>query len=117
MILEGSASTEPSRSIPRSVADVIGRHVTLEVEGIDRMYLNVCLHGLIERLPKSHRYRVTKQGWRAILFCTRCCHQLLRPGLAQLVPEEAAPQTDLRRRFDQIDQAIEDLLVKENCAG
>src|SRR6516165_7093656 len=28
-------------SIPRTVADVIRQHVTLEVEGIDRMYLNV----------------------------------------------------------------------------
>src|SRR6185503_11903514 len=28
-------------SLPRSVADVLSRHVTLEVEGIDRMYLNV----------------------------------------------------------------------------
>src|SRR4029078_9467853 len=28
-------------NIPRSVADVIQNHVTLEVEGIDRMYLNV----------------------------------------------------------------------------
>ncbi len=28
-------------SIPRSVADVIRNHVTLEVEGIDRMSLNV----------------------------------------------------------------------------
>ena len=28
-------------SVPRSVADVIRNHVTLEVEGIDRMYLNV----------------------------------------------------------------------------
>ncbi|HMF19516.1 MAG TPA: hypothetical protein VKE98_20080, partial [Gemmataceae bacterium] len=28
-------------TVPRSVADVIRRHVTLEVEGIDRMYLNV----------------------------------------------------------------------------
>ena len=28
-------------SVPRSVADVIQNHVTLEVEGIDRMYLNV----------------------------------------------------------------------------
>src|SRR5258708_18330983 len=28
-------------SIPRSVAEVIRQHVTLEVEGIDRMYLNV----------------------------------------------------------------------------
>ena len=28
-------------SVPRTVADVIRQHVTLEVEGIDRMYLNV----------------------------------------------------------------------------
>src|SRR3984957_14624595 len=28
-------------SVPRTVAEVIGEHVTLEVEGIDRMYLNV----------------------------------------------------------------------------
>jgi hypothetical protein len=75
------------------------------------------LHGLIERLPKSHRYRVTKQGWRTILFCTRCYNRLLRPGLAQLVPEEAVPQTDLRRRFDQLDEAIEDLLAEEKCAA
>src|SRR5271168_1457640 len=32
---------EPIMSIPRSVADVLQQHVTLEVEGIDRMYLNV----------------------------------------------------------------------------
>jgi hypothetical protein len=28
-------------TIPRSVAEVVRQHVTLEVEGIDRMYLNV----------------------------------------------------------------------------
>jgi hypothetical protein len=28
-------------SVPRSVAEVLKSHVTLEVEGIDRMYLNV----------------------------------------------------------------------------
>jgi hypothetical protein len=28
-------------SLPRSVADVLAQHVTLEVEAIDRMYLNV----------------------------------------------------------------------------
>ncbi len=27
--------------VPQSVAEVIGQHVTLEVESIDRMYLNV----------------------------------------------------------------------------
>src|ERR1700704_3537305 len=32
---------EPKMSVPRSVAEVLAEHVTLEVEGIDRMYLNV----------------------------------------------------------------------------
>jgi len=32
---------EPIMNGPRSVADVLRKHVTLEVEGIDRMYLNV----------------------------------------------------------------------------
>ena len=33
-------------SAPRSVAEVLNEHVTLEVEGIDRMYLNVYVPGL-----------------------------------------------------------------------
>jgi hypothetical protein len=28
-------------TIPQSVAEILQEHVTLEVEGIDRMYLNV----------------------------------------------------------------------------
>jgi hypothetical protein len=28
-------------TLPRSVADVVDRHVTFEIESIDRMYLNV----------------------------------------------------------------------------
>jgi hypothetical protein len=47
------------------------------------------LHGLIERMPGTHRYRVTTQGGRAALFCTRTYNRLLRPGLAQIIPEEA----------------------------
>jgi hypothetical protein len=33
-------------SVPRSVAEVLADHVSLEVEGIDRMYLNVYVPGL-----------------------------------------------------------------------
>ena len=33
-------------SVPRTVAKVLREHVTLEVEGIDRMYLNVCVPAL-----------------------------------------------------------------------
>jgi len=75
------------------------------------------LHGLIERVPKSHRYRVTDQGWRTILFCTRCHNRLLRPGLDHILPEEAAPETPLRRRFDQLDEAIEQWLEDQKFAA
>src|SRR5262245_12367090 len=37
----GTTTTGAPMSVPRSVAEVMSRHVTLEVEGIDRMYLNV----------------------------------------------------------------------------
>jgi hypothetical protein len=36
---------EPKMSVARSVAEVLSEHVTLEVEGIDRMYLNVYVPG------------------------------------------------------------------------
>jgi hypothetical protein len=75
------------------------------------------LHGLIERVPKSHRYRVTDQGWRTILFCTRCHNRLLRPGLAQLLPEEPAPDTTLRRCFDHLDEAIAQWLEDQKFAA
>lgn len=75
------------------------------------------LHGLIERVRKSHRYRVTEQGWRTILFCTRCYNRLLRPGLAQLIPAEATAGTPLRRRFDQLDKAFEQWFTEQQRAA
>jgi hypothetical protein len=65
------------------------------------------LHGLIERIPQTHRYRVTDTGWRTALFCTRTYNRLLRPGLARLIPENAQEDCKLRRNFDQLDDALD----------
>jgi hypothetical protein len=65
------------------------------------------LHGLIERMPRTHRYRVTDTGWRTALFCTRAYNRVLRPGLAQVVPEAAVGDRVLRQCFDQLDAAID----------
>jgi hypothetical protein len=64
------------------------------------------LHGLIERIAGTHRYRVTSQGSRTLLFCTRTYNRLLRPGLAQIVPEEALDDSVLRRGFDAFDEML-----------
>jgi hypothetical protein len=64
------------------------------------------LHGLIARLPKTHRYRVTDNGWRLALFCTRSYNRVLRPGLAQIMGDQSANETPLRRYFDRLDEAV-----------
>jgi hypothetical protein len=46
MVHEGHGRPELAMSLPHSVAEVIQKHVTLEVECIDRMYLNVYIPAL-----------------------------------------------------------------------
>jgi hypothetical protein len=71
------------------------------------------LHGLIERIPGTHRYRVTREGGRTALFCTRTYNRILRPGLAQIIPEEVLDDSDLRRAFDQFDEKVDHWIRQE----
>src|SRR6202790_1966307 len=64
------------------------------------------LHGLIERLPNSFRYRVTAFGFRAALFFTRLYNRLLRPGLAAALPGLRTVDAPLKRAFDKIDTQV-----------
>src|ERR1700738_2045950 len=41
-------------------------------------------HGLIERIPHTHRYQVPSTGLRHAMFLTRIHDRLLRTGLAEL---------------------------------
>jgi hypothetical protein len=75
------------------------------------------LHGVIERIPKTHRYRVTDSGWRTALFCTRCYNNILRPGLSRIIPEQAVDDSPLRRRFDALDTAIDRFLQEQDLAA
>jgi hypothetical protein len=70
------------------------------------------LHAVIERIPKSHRYRVTERGWRIAFFCTRTYNRILRPGLAEIIPKPVY-DSSLGRRFDQLDEAINQWLNKQ----
>jgi len=63
------------------------------------------LHAMIERIPKSHRYRVTDLGLRTAGFFTRTYSRILRPGLGRILPElshsngpSAAPSISSIRR-------------------
>jgi hypothetical protein len=65
------------------------------------------LHGLIERIPHSHRYRVTREGLRTALFFTRVYGRILRPGMARITPAAAAGDPELRPSFDHVEESID----------
>jgi len=62
------------------------------------------LHGLIERIPHAHRYRLTAHGLRVAMFFSRTWSRLLRPGLSLIAP--TAPDTTLGRAFSNLERDI-----------
>jgi len=64
------------------------------------------LHGLIERLPKTHRYRLTDEGLRTALFYTRVYARILRPGMAPPVPVAPAGSPQALRQFQAAEDAV-----------
>jgi hypothetical protein len=64
------------------------------------------LHGLIERIPKTHRYRLTSFGFRAAVFCTRTYVRILRPGLGLSLPAASSFPCSLRRSFDKLEREV-----------
>jgi hypothetical protein len=64
------------------------------------------LHGLIERQPATHCYRVTDRGLRVALFFTRSYTRLMCPGIAQIMVPLPA-DTELQRASARFEQAID----------
>jgi hypothetical protein len=70
------------------------------------------LHGLIQRIPNTHRYQVTDFGWRVAFFFTRTYARLLRPGLAAIVPQTPLLNNRLQLRFVQLERALNDSIAQ-----
>jgi hypothetical protein len=64
------------------------------------------LHGMIERIPKTHRYQVTDFGFRVALFFTRTHARLYRPGVAEVLPNAPPIDSQLQRHLIKIEAEI-----------
>lgn len=68
------------------------------------------LHGLIERIEKTHRYRLTHEGLATVMFYHRTYARLIRPGLSLLhgaLPETSKPLViAFQRLIKEIDTNI-----------
>ena len=60
--------------------------------------------GLIERLPQSHRYRVTERGLRVALCYRRIYRRTLNPALSAVFDDNLPPK--LERIARDVDQEI-----------
>jgi predicted MarR family transcription regulator len=71
------------------------------------------LHGLIERVPHSHRYRITPFGARTAMLYVRLYARALRPA-ASLQPDGS---TRGRQAFDRLDAALATFLQEVRFAA
>jgi hypothetical protein len=75
------------------------------------------LHGMIERIPKTHRYRVTEFGLRAALFFTRVHARLYRPAVAAAMANAPPENSLLGRQFAKLEKEINQHIQRANLAA
>ena len=67
------------------------------------------VHGLIERIPRSRRYRVTARGIRVALCYQRTYARVLRPTLAAVFDDDPPRSSRLKRTVEVFDREIDRL--------
>jgi hypothetical protein len=83
-----------NRDLRPLVAALLGRELNAYSRGATTYDLRrLRLHGLIQRLPHTHRYMVTLDGWQVAGFYNTLYHHVLRPGWAALAnPSTSTPE-------------------------
>jgi len=94
-----------NQSLRGLVAGLLGHDYSTNQMTYDLRRLR--LHGIIERIPHTHTYRLTQEGIRVAVFYTKLHRQLLGPLLEANHPP--AP-IDVRHALATIDHAINDYI-------
>jgi hypothetical protein len=95
-----------NHSLRGLVAGLLGHDYSVNQMTYDLRRLR--LHGIIERVPHTHTYRLTPQGTRVAVFYTKLHQRLLGPLLDANQPP--AP-VNLRRALATIDRTIGDYIT------
>lgn len=97
-----------SRDLCAPLAGLLGVSVEMRTPGRMTYQLRrLRLHGLIVRVPRSHRYRLTPLGLRTALCFTRSYGRLRRPGFLEPVPEPRPGERPVARAFVRLQQAMD----------
>jgi hypothetical protein len=74
------------------------------------------LHGLIERIAKTQRYRLTAFGLKTALFYSRVHQRLLRPGLSELHVPNGSYSPPLAAAFARFQKTLDDYTSQKLAA-
>jgi len=97
-----------NRDLRAHLAPLLGLDPALMTPGrITYELRRLRLHGLIERIPDTHRYRVTDHGMTIAIFLTRVHNRLIRTGLAELRHPDPHSSPPLRRALDRLNTEID----------
>ena len=75
------------------------------------------LHGLIQRIPHTNRYRPTDTGLRAAMLFTRTHTQVLRPGLSSVLPQAPPGNSRLCTLFDKAMAGVDAYIQEAKLAA
>jgi hypothetical protein len=67
--------------------------------------------GFIQRIPRTQRYELTREGRRLAVFFTKTYTRVLNPSLAELdpaLPDEIAPRSPIASSWRAFERAIEE---------
>ena len=74
------------------------------------------LHGIIERIEKTHRYRLTPHGQRTAMFYSRLYARVLRKGLSILHDPRTDQQHPVARTMRKLENELDDFIIDQMAA-
>ena len=99
-----------NRDVRPLVAALLGRELDAYSRGAMTYDLRrLRVHGLIERVPHSHRYIVTLDGMQIAAFYNTLYHHVLRPGWAVLAQPDLDTPAPLDRAIRHLATVTSDL--------
>jgi DNA-binding IclR family transcriptional regulator len=105
-----------NRDLRRLLAELLGTPtITAGQMSYDLRRLRA--HGLIARIPRSHRYRLTPVGLHHAMLLSHVHTRLLLPGLAQLTDPDPPAPSHLRTAAGNYQRALDQLTQEAGLAA
>jgi hypothetical protein len=107
-----------NRDIRDLLADLLGKDADeISAGQISYDLRRLRAHGLITRIPGSHRYQTSDRGLHHAMLITHVDTRLLQPGLAQLTDPVPPAPTALRKAASTYQRALDQLTEEAGFAA